>query len=388
MHDLLSLLINVSWKQSVLWDFERYGRTRELYSRWVSDLSMSKNSREFYNDTALFVTIAGGSGMDMLITTGNCLSESMPMFGKCVTRFRGTLLNMPIYYHLFKKPTAKLQRYISEIRTRLSLPDLDIGIEPFPGAWGLYTPGYYILALHFRRVPLGFEPDAAVKNEPQHLVVRQRQLDDFWQRAQSAAHHAREISDCRGEQLLIYFASDDVGLRPAAEERLRRHGRVVSGLAAEDVGHSSAPLWRPAPPPPAPEPSCAADAALCAGAASGGETGADDRAGWEATERERRAAAQRERAADLSKVEWWVLANAQWLVMSPAFSTFSASAAAWGLGPGGRMERADPDTGPPAFRADWMSDSDADVGGGGTGCTLVSAADARQRRVCPNPPVT
>ena len=33
------------------------------------------------------------------------------------------------------------------------------------GQYGLHTPGYYILALHFRRIPLGFEPLSASLND-------------------------------------------------------------------------------------------------------------------------------------------------------------------------------------------------------------------------------
>jgi hypothetical protein len=49
-------------------------------------------------------------------------------------------------------------RILATMRRRLGLPALAPNTEPAPGAHGLRTPGYYIVALHFRRIPLGFEP--------------------------------------------------------------------------------------------------------------------------------------------------------------------------------------------------------------------------------------
>ena len=49
----------------------------------------------------------------------------------------------------------------------------------------------------------------------------------------------------RGEELLIYFATDDVkNLRPQATAHLSSIGRVVFGLLEDEVGHVS-PYWTP-----------------------------------------------------------------------------------------------------------------------------------------------
>jgi hypothetical protein len=43
---------------------------------------------------------------------------------------------------------------------------------------------------------------------------------------------------------------------------------------------------------------------------------------------------------DMALAEWWVLASATWL-QSHSGTSFSDTAAGWGLGPGGHMERID-----------------------------------------------
>ena len=77
-----------------------------------------------------------------------------------------------------------LYKHFKLNKKRLSLPSLPVGFEPNPGVYSIYTPGYYILGLHFRRyivfipkinicllklilmcrVPLGFEPLSAELN--------------------------------------------------------------------------------------------------------------------------------------------------------------------------------------------------------------------------------
>ena len=68
--------------------------------------------------------------------------------------------------------------------------------------------------------------------------------------------------------------------------------------------------------------------------------------------------------------------GSQWLVAA-GHSSFSATAAAWGLGPGGRMERFDAAAGlGTARRLDWEAPP----------CTVVGAADPSQAAACPNGP--
>lgn len=81
----------------------------------------------------------------------------------------------------FAKPSQLMVSTLIEIRRRLSLPQLPIGFEqPNPGAYGLYSPGYYILAFHFRRVPLGFEPLSTELNSDSNLPRKVEMLSAYW----------------------------------------------------------------------------------------------------------------------------------------------------------------------------------------------------------------
>lgn len=62
----------------------------------------------------------------------------------------------------------------------------------------------------------------------------------------------------------------------------------------------------------------------------------------------------------------------QWLLTEGA-SSFAATASAWGLGPGGRMERFDWG-GHSVHRIDWARDD----------CFAPGAADPAQAQACPN----
>jgi hypothetical protein len=74
----------------------------------------------------------------------------------------------------------------------LGLPQLADGAEERPGLWGLRTPGYYIFALHFRNVPLGFEPLSAEINErADQREFRKNILGAFWAAAEKNAVKAK-----------------------------------------------------------------------------------------------------------------------------------------------------------------------------------------------------
>jgi len=108
---------------------------------------------------------------------------------------------VPVYYSLFSRPGPVIVHTLKASRERMELPQLADGLEEVPGAWGLRTPGYYILALHFRAIPIGFEPMAL------DLPDRTPQLPKFWKTAAEAAEKAAAIAECRGLKLLIYFAT-------------------------------------------------------------------------------------------------------------------------------------------------------------------------------------
>jgi hypothetical protein len=67
------------------------------------------------------------------------------------------------------------------------------------GLHGLRSPGYYILALHFRRIPLGFEPLSVMLNEKQHKEWRMNHLAGFWETGERFARKAAEIARCRNQ---------------------------------------------------------------------------------------------------------------------------------------------------------------------------------------------
>tara|TARA_B110000090_G_C13172473_1_gene366009 strand:- start:362 stop:619 length:258 start_codon:yes stop_codon:yes gene_type:complete len=75
------------------------------------------------------------------------------------------ILPVPFFYNLFKRPGPKMVQYLDKVRVKLDLPMLEDGIEEYPGQWGLRTPGYYLFALHFRNIPVGFEPLAIDLNQ-------------------------------------------------------------------------------------------------------------------------------------------------------------------------------------------------------------------------------
>ena len=108
-------------------------------------------------------------------------------------------------------------------------------MDPNPGACGLYIPGYYLVALHFRMIPLGFEPLSVMLNEGDSRWGTSRRSG-----TRRGNSQAKDIAACCNEALLIYFASDyPQNLRPQAMEKLDGIGRVVFGNNADEVGHMS-----------------------------------------------------------------------------------------------------------------------------------------------------
>jgi hypothetical protein len=369
----------------VLFDYNEIGRDENSYGQWITKLKESDSYAGTFNGTIMDSNICGTA--QMLITSGQCLTEVLTTFGKCANNFIGTSINMPIYYHVFRKPTKLMIDQLKRIRQHLSLPELKPGIEPNPGAWGLYTPGYYLFALHFRMIPLGFEPLSVMYNDDNYITRKLQDLDRFWETATRLAGEAAKIAACRNETLLIYFATDDAeNLRPQATSKLGKFGRVVFGLATDEVGHTS-PLWtdsseqevdakvaavvakqRAAAAPM--EGSCSSEDA------GGGKCGAPPPPGdlelRVSLARPARGEQAERQHRSLALAEWWVLANAQWLATT-RYSSYSATAAAWGLGPGGRMERAELH-GRSVFRIDWARDD----------CRAAGAADPAQAAACPN----
>lgn len=186
------------------------------------------------------------AGVSSMVIKGDCTAKLLKNYGGCAERrfLTEEQLLVPFFTMTFAKPSSLMVSSLSEIRRRLSLPSLPPGYEPNPGAYGLHTPGYYMLAFHFRRVPLGFEPLSKELNSDSNLPRKVEMLSAYWHHAKKFAKQASKIARCRNETLLIYFATDDIhNLRPEAKRQLSGYGKVVFGLLEGEVGHVS-PMWR------------------------------------------------------------------------------------------------------------------------------------------------
>jgi len=371
-------------------DFEMHGRSPNRFAVWTKSLQ-DKPDKVSYKKQVLVGGICGGERE--LVTTGGCISRIMPKYVECLNDnqkgyFGDNLMSIPFFHYLFQRPGEIMVSTLAQIRERLGLGGAPDG-EPTPGAWGLRTPGYYILALHFRRVPVGFEPLSFELNEKKSLEYRLTTLRAFWTHAEKAAKAAQEIAACRKQKLLIYFATDDVkNLRPEAIKRLGSYGQVAFGLGEEEVGHMS-PQWtnndldklkaveakikqaRGTPEP---------DAALVEVQVEvdthvHGKTliKIEDHI----ADVQRESQITTEMHGNMAIVEWWILAHANWLV-GHSGTSFSETASGVGLGPMGIMERFDmvhsPDHASASLRRDWHGD----------GCSPVRAADPEEAKACPN----
>lgn len=344
---------------------------------------------------------------------GNCLSKMFPLFDKCITSndrysyLPDPLVFVPFYYSLFAKPSALMIRMLNKIRRRLNLPKLKPGFEPRPGAWGLQTPGYYIFALHFRRIPLGFEPLSVETNNERGLSWRLQILEQFWKTAVGNAEQAASIAACRNQTLLIYFATDNVDhLRSEAVEHLSPFGRVIFGLEPAEVGHVS-PQWTQQA---IDSMQSAAKTMYKDGKLAVGSQGtishnqqlqiASSDSNLDAVELAEDGTlvpvddesypnleelmidvatdpGSTQKHAIMALVEWWILGNANWL-QSHVGTSYSDTAAGWGLGPGSVMERMDIVQGEnhvqSIHRRDWTRNV----------CQPVGAADPAFAQTCPN----
>lgn len=380
------------WHMRQHWDFEKHGRAPERYGNFAKEVKADPTIvKQYYEKKILVAGVCGGEREIMV--GGDCLEHSMPDFVKCAaSRTQGgymqdNLLPVPFFSTLFKKPGPLLAEYVGKVRTKLGLPALAPGTEPTPGAWGLRTPGYYVFALHFRNIPVGFEPLSIDLNRPRTKHSRNSILEGFWTMAEKYAKRAKKLAECRQQTLLIYFATDDVvKLRPEATKRLSQFGRVVFGLDEDEVGHMS-PQWS------------ATDDKLIERARADGtvehlrsyhEPPAEalealtDKDGNAIVPTEDFHVANVDKSeeaklkhANMAMVEWWILAQSNWL-MGHSGTSFSDSAAGVGLGPLGAMERMDLVHGnnhaSTSTRRDWDTDS----------CTVVGAADPAFRETCPN----
>jgi hypothetical protein len=297
------------------WNYEMHGRGENSFRKWANMLDVNTTALAGFNNKILDPGICGVSAN--IIRDGPCMTDALKTFKSCIGDLHDFNLNMPVFYIMFQRPNDLMVSRLEAVREQLSLPQLPPGMEPNPGAWGLYTPGYYLFALHFRMIPLGFEPLSVMLNDKSNLAARAKLLDSFWKRAEQAAAQARELADCRNETLLIYFATDDpANLREVAAARLRRHGRVVFGLDEGDVGHS-VPKWTPSSEANVDSEKDKIRREYGDGAAEPAGTCKRDRAGLVRAKGDLHLADPGRdvestlRHAEMAMVEWWILANAQ-----------------------------------------------------------------------------
>jgi hypothetical protein len=290
-----------------------------------------------------------------------------------------------------------LKEALDLIRDRLDLPRLpatgsgaEATSEPVPGAWGLRTPGYYILALHFRNIPIGFEPLSFELNEKRSLEYRKSVLTGFWDQAERAAKTAKKIASCRKQQLLIYFATDDVkNLRPEAQTRLSGFGRVVFGLSEDEVGHMS-PQWTKSDLDKVKKVKSAIERKSKALTSSSLQEKVEVEVEVDTHIHGRttlkidshvanvdRTSASTELHGTMAIVEWWILAHSNWLI-GHSGTSFSETASGVGLGPLGVMERFDMVHSATHVATNWRRDWEGDC------CSVVRAADVQFRDSCPN----
>lgn len=134
-----------------------YKQVSVIFKKWLSDV---KSGAVKYDVPYLTTNVNARGNCGPTFLYNDCLAAAMPNYHKCIMSVdypEQELLYVHAFIGLHWNPSPALARSIRKIRARLSLPELGPGTEPRPGAWGLRTPGYYILVLHFRGMPGGFE---------------------------------------------------------------------------------------------------------------------------------------------------------------------------------------------------------------------------------------
>jgi len=396
------LRYHVEHTQSQHWDYAPgpHADKVKLWKHWSSTLSDAELSdpgqfKRHFTAPILLSSMCGGS--KQYIENMECLREAMPQYFSCMTspqaqpgKERGMPAiahSVPAFYFSFRRPGPRLIANIALVRSKLGLPQLQTGLEELSGQWGIRTPGTYLLALHFRSIPVGFEPIGVDMQQGKQGRRRKQLLHAFWVHATKSAEHAKQIAACRGEELMIYMATDDpYNLRDVAIKKLGRFGRVVFGLDIDDVGHMF-PGWND-------KHNKNVQKVLQTKSLEGihGDVNLAGDVNQEVNlPKERRLSHKdfnlhlgdrsekaKERHGDWAITEWFLLSNAHWLI-GHSGSAFAETAAILGLSPLGAMERFDMvhelNHHATEYRNDWAS---SDI------CRVVHAADPKWRETCPN----
>jgi len=304
------------------------------------------------------------------LQVNSCIQKALPGNASCLEdRARAAVL--PAVVH---RPSPQLCKALSAIRKRLKLPELSPGTEPRPGAFGLRSPGIYLLALHFRGYPQGFE---GIGDDPS-VRTSQRDFGPFMDAAEIVAGAAAKVAACREQKLMIYFATDHArALRKTVEGRLMKYGRVVFGLREHEVGHVN-PVYSAES-----LKEIARKREKCEeeeGPRQGGRELSFDSCHFMA--KPSRSEEERSLHQIMGMAEWWILAQSH-LLMSSGVSSFSDTASDVGLGSHGVMERfaylsqSKNDSGAEFVRYRVRKDMEGD-------CREIYAVDREVAKKCPN----
>jgi len=385
------------------WDYSPASHAERVqhWQHWTTaltdtELADTSKFKKYFTAPVMLSSMCGGS--NLFVDKMDCLKWALPKFYDCLVappqqpgKERGLPMSIghsvPAFYFSFRRPGPLLIKNIQLVRLRLGLPQLQEGMESAPGQWGIRTPGVYLLALHFRSIPVGFEPLGVDMQRGKQGRRRKELLHAFWVHAKKSAEHAKAIAACRGEELMIYLATDDpYNLRSVAEEKLGHIGRVVFGLDIDDVGHMT-PYWNE-------KHHKNVQQVLRTGSLQGirgdPSLAGDVNKELNVPQEQRlsykdfslhlgdRSEKAQERHGDWAITEWFLLSNAHWLI-GHSGSAFAETAAILGLSPLGAMERFDMihelSYQATSYRNDWDG---ADL------CRVVHAADPQWRETCPN----
>lgn len=345
-------------------EFALYGSGHSQYKgveEWVEGV---RTGTVHYSAQNLYTYVNGPQ-----LKLNPCLLSALPGNVACLEeRARAVVLPAVV-----QRPSPVLCRALSTIRKRLQIPDLPTGSEPRPGAFALRSPGMYILSLHFRGYPQGFE---GIGNDP---TIRKalRDFGPFVDAAEIVAGAAAKVAACRGLELMIYFATDHArALRKPVEKRLSKYGKVAFGLQETEVGHVNPEF----------------DAESLSEIARKRETCKKEEGPLHGRElsfdschfmaEPSKSEEERNLHQVMGMAEWWILAQSHWL-MSSGGSTYSETAADVGLGAQGVMERfaylsqITNGTGAEHVQYRVRKDSEGD-------CKEIFAADTKEAKTCPN----
>lgn len=271
-------------KYQVPWTYAQSGFSNGPNGMWRDEL-LVENMATWDAEHPVLFSMTCGSVSDFY-TSSNCIKELLPPISTC--QIYHMLPNIPFFGAAFSRGTPLLSSLISSIRQRAGVV-VPPSEERWPGSNGLRTSGNFVLAFHYRRPSEKTENGQSIPIAQDWIGAENDDNHHTWRSVLAAATEAKAEADSKKKQLLIYFATDYEDFRPIITRVLANIATPVFGLRPEDVGH------------------------IVYGS---------------------------EMQADYSFAEWWILAQAEWLIMLYP-SAYSTTAAEVGFGTTGAMQRFD-----------------------------------------------